>query len=138
MADCLHRQGSTDPKKYEQAIAIYNDLLKMDHLPPAWKNRIHYLRGQTYESMQRVSDAFTSYYDVVIRANAPANDNKHQEEWLWFYRCGFKALSMLENDKRWIAAVKLARHIASFNGPRAEEASKRAHNLAHKHMIWED
>ena len=45
---------------------------------------------------------------------------------------------MLEREKRWSAAVKLARRIASFDGPRAEEATKRANSLAIKHMIWED
>lgn len=135
MADCLHRQGSANPEKYAQAITIYNDLLKAENLPPAWKNRLHFLRGQTYEGMTKTREAFNSYYNVIIRANVPPRD---KEEWFWFYRCGFKALSMLENAQRWEAAVKLARHIASFNGPRAEEASKRANSLAKKHMIWED
>jgi len=138
MADCLHRQGTSDTKKYEQAIKIYNTLLTDELLPLAWKNRIHFLRGQTYESMSLVSEAFGSYYDVVIRGNVPLEGEAHKEEWLWFYRCGFKALSMIETNKRWEAAVKLARRIASFNGPRAEEAAKRANSLAKKHMIWEN
>lgn len=138
MADCLHRQGSADPAKYAQAVTIYERLLAAENLPLAWKNRLHFLRGQTYESMSRAGDAFGSYYGVVIQGNAPGQDAPHLEEWLWFYRCGFKALSMLEAEKRWEAAVKLARRIASFNGPRAEEAAKRANNLAKKHMIWED
>ena len=45
---------------------------------------------------------------------------------------------MLEADQRWEAAVKLARRIAAFKGPRAEEAEKRAINLANTHMIWEE
>mgnify|MGYP001816114810 CR=1 FL=1 len=138
MADCLHRQGSSDPDKYQQAISIYNQLLQETTLPLAWKNRLHFLRGQTYESMQQRSNAFASYYDVVVRGNVPAEGEQHKEEWLWFYRCGFKALSLLETDKRWEAAVNVARHIASFKGPRAEEAAKRAHSLAKKHMIWEN
>ncbi|MCP5536536.1 MAG: tetratricopeptide repeat protein [Akkermansiaceae bacterium] len=138
MADCLHRQGAADSAKYEEAIKIYNELLAAENLPLAWENRLHFLRGQTYESMSKVSDAFGSYYDVVIRGNIPTAGKANKEEWLWFYRCGFKALAMLESDKRWEAAVKLARRIASFNGPRAEEAAKRANSLAKKHMIWED
>lgn len=138
MADCLHRQGAAEPQKYKQAIGIYDDLLKEKNLPLAWQNRLHFLRGQTYESMQIRSHAFDSYYDVVIRGNVPAEGKPHKEEWLWFYRCGFKALSMLENDKHWEAAVHLARRIASFKGPRAEEAGDRAKSLAKKHMIWEN
>lgn len=138
MADCLHRQGPADQTKYEQAIKIYHELLASEDLPLAWRNRLHFLQGQTYESMSLPSQAFGSYYDVIIGSNQPGTDAAQDEEWLWFYRCGFKALSMLEREKRWTAAVKLARRIASFDGPRAEEATKRANSLAIKHMIWED
>ncbi len=137
MADCLHRQGPADNAKYDEAIGIYNRLLADKELPTAWKNRLHYLRGQTYESMSMPGAAFGSYYDVIVESPSET-DQLHDEEWLWFYRCGFKALSMLEREKRWTAAVKLARRIASFDGPRAEEATKRANSLAIKHMIWED
>ena len=138
MADCLHRQGPADTTKYDQAITIYNQLLSEQDLPLAWRNRLHFLRGQTYESMSLWADAFGSYYDVIIESHQPASNAAHDEEWLWFYRCGFKALSMLEREQRWTASVKLARRIASFDGPRAEEATKRANSLAKKHMIWED
>jgi len=138
MADCLHRQGAAEPAKYEQAITIYDDLLAAQELPLAWKNRLHFLRGQTYESMNKTGKAFGSYYDVIIDGNTPTEGEPQEEEWLWFYHCGFKALAMLEREKRWEAAVKLARRIASFNGPRAEEAAKRANSLTKTHMIWED
>ncbi|WP_435894334.1 tetratricopeptide repeat protein [Oceaniferula spumae] len=138
LADCLHRQGSVDTTKYNQAITIYNELLEEKNLPLAWNNRIHFLRGQTYESMKERGKALDSYIDVIIRVEADQPGAQKEEEWLWFYRCGFKALAMLESDKRWEAAVKFARRIATYKGPRAEEAAKRANNLAKTHMIWED
>ena len=138
MADCLHRQGPTDTLKYDDAIDIYDQLLAEESIPLAWKNRLHFLRGQTYESMSQWANAFGSYYDVIIENYHPSSEEPHNEEWLWFYRCGFKALSMLEREQRWTAAVKLARRVASFDGPRAEEATQRANSLAKKHMIWED
>lgn len=138
MADCLHRQGAGDPKKYEHAIQIYDDLLSANDLPLAKKNQFHFLRGQTLESMNRRADALESYYSVITKVNPPSETGGIEIEWFWFYRCGFKALSILETDKRWEAAVKLARRIAAFEGPRSEEASKRAHNLAKQHMIWEE
>ena len=138
MADCLQRQGNNSPEKIKQAIEIYNTLLTIKDITPAWNHRIHYLRGQAHESLQQTSEAFKSYYQVIINEQAPDNrDNKH-EEWFWFYRCGFKALTMLENAKRWEASVKLAKRIASFNGPRKEEADKRAKELARTHMIWSE
>jgi hypothetical protein len=44
----------------------------------------------------------------------------------------------LEKAGRWPAAIACAKKIASFNGPRAEEATTRASQLQLKHMIWED
>lgn len=136
MADCLQRQGITDPDKNKQAIDIYNKLLEQKDISLAWSHRLHYLRGQAYENMKETSKAFKSYYDVIIQGKAPNTPQEKQEEWFWFYRCGFKALTMLENTERWETSVKVAKRIASFNGPRAEEADKRAKDLAKKHMIW--
>ena len=138
LADCLHRQGALNGNKYEGSIEIYNSLLAENNLPHSWNHRIHYLRGQTYESMKLRGKALDSYLDIILRADAKLSQTEESEEWFWFYRCGFKALAMLEADKRWEAAVKLARRISVFKGPRAEEAKKRALNLANTHMIWED
>ena len=138
MADCLHRQGAGNSQKYKEAILIYDNLLQLKDTSLAKKNQFYFLRGQTLESMNRRSEALDSYYNVIAKANSPIDNESLELEWFWFYRCGFKALSMLEADKRWESAVKLARRIASFNGPRSEEASKRANNLAKQHMIWEE
>lgn len=138
LADCLHRQGAIDSSKYQEAVNIYNNLLAEKNLSPSWNHRIHYLRGQTYESMKLRGKALDSYLDVILRVDKANPTANASEEWFWFYRCGFKALAMLEADQRWEAAVKLARRIAAFKGPRAEEAEKRAINLANTHMIWEE
>lgn len=136
LADSLHRQGVSDPQKYRRAVDIYDQLLAEKNLPSAWNHRLHFLKGQTLESMKEFDAALESYYSVVSIDNAPEALKGKDIEWFWFYRCGFKALSMLENEKRWQAAVKLAQRIASFDGPRAEEAYQRADNLARTHMIW--
>ncbi|MFK7910485.1 MAG: tetratricopeptide repeat protein [Akkermansiaceae bacterium] len=138
MADCLQRQGISDQTMVKEAISIYNDLLKIKEITPAWSHRLHYLRGQAHESLKETTEAFESYYNVIIKGRAPDDPQSKQEEWFWFYRCGFKALAMLENTKRWEASVKTAKRIASFNGPRKEEAYNRAKELARTHMIWQE
>lgn len=142
LADCFHRQATNNPEKYspqkfEQAVSIYNELLTKKDISAARKNQIHFLRGQTLQSMNKMDQALESYYSVIAQANAPDSQSGDEVEWFWFYRCGFKALSILESEQRWEASVKLAHRIASFNGSRAEEALKRAHSLAKTHMIWE-
>jgi len=138
MADCLQRQSLGEINKTNQAITIYNDLLKSENLSLAWIHRLHYLRGQAYESMKNNADAFKSYYNVIIDDHRSDNLNTKKEEWFWFYRCGFKALAMLEANGNWEAAVRVAKRVASFNGPRKQEADRRAKDLARKHMIWSD
>ena len=138
MADCLQRQGVSDSSKIDEAIEIYNRLLQISEISPAWSHRLHYLRGQAFESRKQTAQAFKSYYSVILDGHPPNDPEAKQEEWFWFYRCGFKALAMLENTERWEASVKVAKRIASFNGPRKEEADKRAKELARTHMIWQE
>ena len=138
MADCLQRQGGGQPKKYQQAIDIYNSLLTQKELTVGKKNQLLYLKGKTYENMNLRKEALSTYYSVISDAYNPSKNTAQGEEWRWFYQCSFQALFMLESDSRWEAAVKLARKIAQYNGPRSEEAHKRANNIAKTNMIWED
>lgn len=139
LAAALHVQGSADPSKYKQAIEIYDTLLSQDDLNLAWSNQIHFLKGQALEGMGDEKGALDAYYAVINRENVPKGTTEEDQEWFWFYRCGFKALAMLEKADRPRAAISIAKKIASYpNGPRAQEAADRARNLEMKHMIWEE
>ena len=102
-------------------------------------NRLQYLRGKTLEqipdekdpSQKREKQAFTAYYSALEAASPPT-------EWYYLELCGFRALALLEKAGRWPAAIACAQKIASFKGPRAQEAATRASELQLKHMIWED
>ncbi|SHJ64184.1 Tetratricopeptide repeat-containing protein [Rubritalea squalenifaciens DSM 18772] len=139
LAAALHTQGSTDPSKYKQAIQIYDTLLKQRDLNLAWNNQIHFLKGQALESMGDQKGALDAYYSVINRENVPKGTAEDDQEWYWFYRCGRKALLMLENADRPRAAIAIANKIASYaNGPQAQEFAERARNLEMEHMIWEE
>lgn len=138
LADSLHRQGATDSKKYEQATVIYNDLLAQKSISLGKRNRLKFLLGKTYDSMGEPEKAFNAYYSVMEKNQLTNGSKTINEEWKWFYQCSFQALSMLEIESRWEAAVKLARNIAKSQGPRSEEATKRADNIAKTHLIWEE
>ena len=86
---------------------------------------------KTPPSHKREKQAFIAYYSVLETTTPPA-------EWHYFELCGFRALALLEKAGRWPAAIACAKKIASFKGPRAEEAATRASQLQLKHMIWED
>ncbi len=139
LGQSLYAQGSTSPNTLIQALEIYDQLLPHAEKRPALIYRLQYLRGLALEQLpdeknplkKRGSQAFIAYYSVLETTTAPT-------EWEFFELCGFKALSLLEKAERWPAAIACAKKIASFKGPRAEEAATRANQLQLKNMIWED
>ena len=141
LAEAIYAQGDTNPESLADALQIYNELIGLTASNPAQFFRLQYLRGLTLEKLPdaedltktRLGDALSAYFSVLDRPTEPP-----PPEWEWFERSGFRALALLENAKRWQAAVAIAEKIASFKGPRAEEASTRARQLRLKHMIWED
>lgn len=141
LAEATYAQGDTNPDSLKDALEIYDGLIGLTATNPAQYFRLQYLRGLTLEKLPdpddptktRVGDALSAYFSVLDRPTDPP-----PPEWEWFERSGFRALSLLENAHRWQAAIAIAEKIASFKGPRAEEASTRARQLRLKHMIWED
>jgi len=130
-----HRALGGDDQ-YRTAIAIYDRLLARPSLPYPLSNRLHSLRGQAFELLHEPSAALDSYYRVINRENLPPD--KTQNEWFWFYDCGFNALRVLETGQRWHSALEVARKLAASGGPRAPEAAKRARAIQLEHMIWDD
>jgi len=141
LGEAIYAQGAQNPGTLEEALEIYNELLGHAEEEPALFYRLQYLRGMTLEqlplkdnpSLKREAEALDAYFSV-FQAAVDATPT----EWEWFERCGFRALGILENGQRWKAAIAVAQKIASFKGPRAEEAATRASQLQLKHMIWED
>lgn len=139
LGEAIYARGGTGPQSLSEALEVYDKLLAHAEEQPAVFNRIQYLRGKTLEQIPDTTDpsgkrerqAFIAFYSVLETETPPA-------EWHYFELCGFRALALLEKARRWPAAIACARKIASFNGPRAAEATARASQLQLKHMIWED
>ena len=141
LGEAIYARGAGDPESLAEALAIYDELLDKAADQPTLFNRLQYLRGITLERLpdpeaphqNRTAEAIEAYYSVLQRAgDAPP------AEWEWFERCAFGALALLEKSQNWQAAINLARKIAAFNGPRANDAAERANQLQLRHMIWED
>ena len=137
LGQALYAQGATSPGSLMKALEIYDQLLPHAEKHPALVHRLQYLRGLALEQLphekdptkKREGQALNAYYSVLETPTPPT-------EWEYFELCGFKALSLLEKAERWPAAIAVAEKIASFKGPRAEEAANRADQLQLKHMIW--
>jgi tetratricopeptide (TPR) repeat protein len=136
-----YAQDSGSTQSLAEALAVYDQLLVHAKTQPALLHRLQYFRGMALEQLpqpgdstkKRENEAFIVYHSVLEAAN-----NQPPAEWEYFERCGFRALELLEKAERWEAAVKLARKIASFGGPKAKDAADRARQLQLKHMLWED
>lgn len=141
LAEAIYARGDTVPGSLEEALKVYDELLGLTASNPAQYFRLQYLRGLTLEKLPdpedptktRLGDALSAYFSVLDRPGHPP-----PPEWEWFERSGFRALALLENANRWQAAISIAGKIASFKGPRSEEAATRARQLQLKHMIYED
>ena len=137
LGEALYAQGSSNPASLVEALAVYDNLLAHAQNQPALFNRLQYLRGTTLEQLpdekdptkKREKQAFQAYHSVLETTSPP-------QEWEYFERCGFRALAMLEKAGRWQAAISVAKKIASFKGPRAEEAANRASLLDLKYPVW--
>lgn len=139
LAEALAQTGE-NTAAHEEALAIYDELLEHPDTTPAQHHELHYLRGRIFEELPkaenpeqtREAEALDAYYSVLeFATNPPA-------EWHYFELAGLRALTLLENAKRWKAAITVAERIASFGGPQAEDTAKRAQSLRLKHMIWEE
>ena len=141
LGEALIAQAEKTPAILTEVLTLYQQLLVHPQVDPATRYRLQYLCGQTLEQLpspknpavKRVAEALEAYYSVLESAakQAPA-------EWEWFERCGFRALELCEAAQRWQPAIAIAKKIAAFHGPRAEEAAARARALQLKHMVWED
>ncbi len=139
LGEALYAQGSDNPASLVEALAAYDKLLVQAKNQPTLLNRLQYLRGTTLERLpdekdptkKREKQAFQAFYSVLETTTPPL-------EWEYFERCGFRALALLEKAERWPVAIHVAKKIASFKGPRAEEAATRATKLQLTHMIYED
>jgi len=137
LGQALYAQGTTSPDSLKKALEIYDLLLPHAQKHPALVHRLQYLRGLVLEQLPNENDpnskrdgqALNAFYSVLETTTPPT-------EWEYFELCGFKALSLLEKAQRWPAAIAVAQKIASFKGPRAEEAANRAAQLQLKYMIW--
>jgi tetratricopeptide (TPR) repeat protein len=130
LGEAIYANGDANPDGLTKALQIYQDLLQSNTSNTSQFFRLQYLRGL---SQTRLGDALSTYFSVLDRpSDSPPPD------WEWFERSGFRALALLENAGKWKPAISIAEKIASFNGPRADEAATRARQMRLKHMIWED
>ncbi len=140
-ATYAHSESFTNAEETERILGLFDELEALAEANSSESYKITYLKGLTLEklpntensesqSQTRALATFTSVLDEDIETKI--------SDWEYFERSGFRALSLLETQERWLAAIAIADKIAAFKGPRAAEAQTRAEQLRLQHMIWEN
>lgn len=129
-----------DPMHDQKALSVYNAILQKDSVSTRWRHHIHYTKALLLQKLKRYNEALENYYQV-INHELPSQPTKQNpahlaEEWLWYYRCGFNAIALLEQLDMPKPAIKLATKLSKTHGPRAAEAAEKIESLKMKHMIW--
>ncbi|WP_193211876.1 tetratricopeptide repeat protein [Luteolibacter marinus] len=138
----LYNSAGSDKAPLERALGIYVDLLAGLPENSAWRFEIQYNRGLVLErlpdpkvpSKTREAEALDVYFSVLEEAarQAPA-------DWTWVHRCGVRARTLLENAKRWEAAIAVAERHAQLDrdSELSKEAAGRAAALKLENFVWD-
>ena len=132
--------GATDPHRYREAIAAFDQLA--NGTPGAslrWRRQAFTLKGKALEKSGDTDAALAAYDDALNAAPDPVTGPEGTApEWTWFYRAGNDAASLLETRSQWAAAVAIYKQLAAADGPMKSEFETRLARRRLEHFIWPD
>ena len=59
-----------------------------------------------------------------------------RRELFWYYKAGFNAARLLEEDSKWESAAAIYEKLAAAGANRSEEAKARLNQLRLEHFLW--
>jgi tetratricopeptide (TPR) repeat protein len=132
-ADILAEAGGTDPANYQRAIEVYDQLAGQKDVPSHWRNQALFKKGMCLEKMGDRANALATFYKIIEDETRP----DRPREFFWFYKAGFNAARLLEDDSRWEPAAGVYQKLASAGGARSDEAKSRLGRLRLEHFLLE-
>ncbi len=132
-ADILYELGTADRENYRRAMQLYEQLASEKDAPPHWRNQALFKKGMCLERLEQPAEALATFYNIVEDETRPGK----QREFFWFYKAGFNAARLLEQDAKWQPAAAMYEKLAFAGGGRSEEAKSRLNQLRLEHFLWE-
>jgi Tetratricopeptide repeat len=133
--DIFFEMGLNDPKNYERAIESYDQLAEGDRDGTAhWRNQALFKKGECLEKQANRPAALAAFYQVLEDEGHP----NRPHELFWFYKAGFSAGRLLEDDAKWQSAVAVYQKLAAAGGARSDEAKQRLEQIRLEHFLWEE
>ena len=130
--DVFFDLSATDPANYQRAIEAYDQLAADPDVPAHWRNQALFKKGICLEKKADQEGALSAFYQVIETAT-PAG---RLPEFFWFYKAGFNAARLLENQAKWEAAASVYEKLAAAGGIRSGEARVRLSRLRLEHFLW--
>lgn len=132
--DIFFEMGATDPTSYQRAIEIYDQLASEKDEPIHWRNQALFKKGLCLEKKSDRANALAAFYKILEEDTRP----DRRRELFWYYKAGFNAARLLEEDSKWESAAAIYEKLAAAGGTRSEEAKARLTNLRLEHFLWTD
>jgi TolA-binding protein/thioredoxin-like negative regulator of GroEL len=132
--DIFFEMGTTDSSNYQRAIDMYDQLASDKDEPIHWRNQALFKKGLCLEKKSERATALATFYKILEEDARP----DRRRELFWYYKAGFNAARLLEEDSKWESAAAIYEKLAAAGGSRSEEAKARLTNLRLEHFLWTD
>jgi tetratricopeptide (TPR) repeat protein len=126
--------GTEDQRNYKRAIEAYEQLAADTSEPGHWRNQALFKKGTCLEKTAERDDALATFYQVLEDQGRPSRSR----EFFWFYRAGFNAARLLEDEARWESAAAVYEKLVAAGGARSDEAKARLNRLRLEHFLWKN
>ena len=132
--DIFFEGGTSDPASYERAIEAYDQLAADKEGSIHWRNQALFKKGLCLEKKGDRVGALATFYKILEDESRPGE----RRELFWYYKAGFNAARLLEEDSKWESAVAIYDKLVAAGGSRSEEAKARLNNIQLEHFLWTD
>ena len=119
---------------YQQAIQIYDQLASDKNEPVHWRNQALFKKALCLEKKSDRAGALETFYKILEDEGSPGG----HRELFWYYKAGFNAARLLEEDSKWESAAAIYERLVAAGGDRSEEAKARLNQLRLEHFLWAD
>lgn len=130
--DCLFTLGSTEPDRYNEALAAYQALTSRPAVDFSLKLQALFKIARSEEKAGHADKAFAHYMEAVYSIDE-LEGPLPPEAVLWFTRSALEAAARLERKSGWTKAVKIYEQILAADVPAKEEAEKRILKIKQDH-----